>query len=165
MCGSETRLPRWANAKYTHGTIRLACHVAHRSRQSRGKKVNAVCAHVSARACTRGTKKREEKRDRGAGGRRERKARQTRPQNTAHSAHFPALSYYSLSENRREWNMKAHARPRSKLRASRLACIWVNPKRRHEDSRRRDFAFETFNPRIFFQTYSTTRVCLLSRQL
>lgn len=52
----------------------------------------------------------------------ERNSRQTRPRNTAHSAHFPALSYYSLSEPSRAGYESARSR------AEHLNCIWVKPK-------------------------------------
>lgn len=48
----------------------------------------------------------------------------TRPRNTAHSAHFPALSYYSLSEPRAEYES-------ARSRAEHLNCIWVKPKQHH----------------------------------
>lgn len=72
--------------KYTRETIRLACHAAHRSRVSRGKKDKRCYACTCMRNKERWTEAEE------------RNSRQTRPRNTAHSAHFPALSYYSLSE-------------------------------------------------------------------
>lgn len=50
---------------------------------------------------------------------------QTRPRNTAHSAHFPALSYYSLSEPSRAKYESARSR------AENLNFIWVKPKQHH----------------------------------
>lgn len=55
----------------------------------------------------------------------ERNSRQMRPRNTAHSAHFPALSYYSLSKPSKAEYESARSR------AEHLNCIWVKPKQHH----------------------------------
>lgn len=49
-----------------------------------------------------------------------------RPRNTAHSAHFPALSYYSLSESPSRAEYES-----ARSRAERPTRIWVKPKLHH----------------------------------